>query len=186
MSAAALPRKRFTRDEVEHMLELGLFAGQRFELIDGDLIDKIGQLPPHANGIRRVSKLLRTIFGEDRVHAQLPMEVADDEQKYTVPEPDVAVMDEEGIDLESRHPHGGEMVLVVEVADTTLRYDMTGKRDLYARAVVPEYWVLNLKGRKLVVHRNPKQGKYTSTTALTPRDSVSIAGNSLRIADMLP
>ena len=67
-----------------------------------------------------------------------------------------------------------------------LRYDMTGKRDLYARAGVPEYWVLDLKGRKLVVHRNPEQGKYTSTTTLSSRDSVSIGGQSTRVAGMLP
>jgi len=52
----------------------------------------MGQLPPHANGIHRVAKLLRKIFGEDGVHIQRPIEVARDEQKYTIPEPDVAVM----------------------------------------------------------------------------------------------
>jgi len=78
------------------------------------------------------------------------------------------------------------MMLVVEVADTTLSSDLTIKRDLYARAGVPEYWVLNMKGRKLIVHRDPKDGKYASTTTLTSRDTVSIAGQSIRIADMLP
>jgi Uma2 family endonuclease len=186
MSAAALPRKRFTRDEVEQMIELGLFPGQRLELIDGDLIDKMGQLPPHANGIHRLAKLLRAYFGEDRVYVQRPVEVAEDERRHTDPEPDLAVMAGTGADLESRHPRGSELILVVEVADTSLRYDSTGKRDLYARAGVPEYWVLDIKAKRLLVHREPRNGQYTSITALTAGDSVTIGGHSIRVDEMLP
>ena len=168
------------------MMNAGLFAGQRFELIDGDLIEKMPQLPPHANGIRCLSKLLSAVFGEDRVQAQLPIEVAPGEQKYTVPEPDLAVMAESAIDLENRHPRGNELALVIEVADTSLRYDANGQRDLFARAGVPEYWVWDLKGRKLIVHRNPKRGKYTSQATLTSRDTVTIEGHAIRVAGMLP
>ena len=114
------------------------------------------------------------------------MEVAEVDRKYNFSELDLAVHAEPKFTLGKRHPRGDEMVLVVEVADTTLRGDSAVKRDLYARAGVPEYWVLNIKGRKLIVHRNPKQGKYTSVTSLTARDTVSIASQSIRVADMLP
>jgi hypothetical protein len=66
-------RKRFARSEVESMLELGLFEGQRYELIEGDLIDKMGQHPPHAYAIRLVVAWLVRFFGIERVRVQLPI-----------------------------------------------------------------------------------------------------------------
>ena len=186
MSAAALPRVRFTRDDVDQMMDAGVFAGRRFELIDGDLIDKMGQKPPHADAIESLLDLLFGVFGPRRVRVQAPLEVSAADQKFNFPEPDLSVRAEPRGRSAKRLPRGDEMVLVVEVADTTLIADSTIKRDLYARAGVPEYWVLNLKARKLIVHRNLKQGKYATTASLTARDTVSIAGQSIRIADMLP
>jgi Uma2 family endonuclease len=186
MSAAALPRKRFTRDEVEQMAGLGLFDGQRLELIDGDLIDKMGQNPPHACAIQFLLDLLFEVYGRRRVRVQAPLEIAVADRQYNFPEPDLSVLASAKFPAGKRHPRGDETVLVVEVADTTLRGDSTLKRDLYARAGVPEYWVLNVKGKKLVVHRSPNQGKYSSTIVLTARDAVSIDGKSVRVADMLP
>jgi Uma2 family endonuclease len=186
MSAAALPRVRFTREDVNQMTDAGLFADRRFELIDGDLIDKMGQKPPHAEAIELLLDLLFEAFGPRRVRVQAPLEVSDADQKYNFPEPDLSVRAQPRARGSKRLPCSHEMMLVVEVADTTLSSDLTIKRDLYARAGVPEYWVLNMKGRKLIVHRDPKDGKYASTTTLTSRDTVSIAGQSIRIADMLP
>jgi Uma2 family endonuclease len=186
MSAAALPRKRFTRDEVEQMAGLGLFAGQRLELIDGDLIDKMGQSPPHAGAIQFLLDCLAEVFALRRVRVQAPLEITVADRRYNFPEPDLSVLASARFPAGKRHPRGDETVLVVEVADTTLRGDSTLKRDLYARAGVPEYWVLNVKGKKLVVHRNSKQGKYSSTTVLTARDSISVGGQPIRIAELLP
>jgi Uma2 family endonuclease len=186
MSAAALPRKRFTRDEVDQMTALGLFADQRLELIEGDLINKMGQHPPHTAGLQYLLELLAEIFGLRRVRSQLPMEVALEDRRYNFPEPDLAVIAEMTFPIGERHPAGGDTLVVVEVADSTLRGDLTIKRDLYARAGVPEYWVLNVKDRKLVVHREPRDGKNTTIETLGSSESVSIAGHSLRVADMLP
>ena len=71
MSADILPRKRFTRAEVERMIDAGVLEDRRFELIDGDLIDKTGQKPPHSFTIRLVMKWLAGLFGPDRVQVQL-------------------------------------------------------------------------------------------------------------------
>jgi Uma2 family endonuclease len=176
---------RFTREAVDQMTAAGVFADRRFELLDGDLINKLGQSPPHADAIPLLLKLLARLFDLARVRVQAPMEVAPGDRTYNFPEPDLCICAEPMADLGKRHPRGDEMVLVIEIADTSLRSDLTIKRDLYARAGVPEYWVLNVKARKLVVHRNPKHGKYTSTTTLIAGDTVSIAGQSIRVADML-
>src|SRR6266436_6727361 len=105
-TAEALPRKRFTRDEVERYVEAGFFDGQRFEIIDGDLLDKMGQKPPHAMGIRLIQAwltkmgqnppnamgigltrvCLQRILGGDRVQSQLPIETAGADRERSLPE----------------------------------------------------------------------------------------------------
>jgi Uma2 family endonuclease len=186
-----LPRKRFTRSEVDQMLESGIFAGQRFELIDGALIDKSGQKPPHASTIQRCLELLATIFGLARVRVQLPMEAGTVDREWSVPEPDLAVLAEAKPDFSRRHPNGRELTLLIEVSDTTVRHDATRKRDLYARAGVPEYWVHDLNGRRLIVHRgvNEETGQYASIRSYEENEAVaveSLANQSVTVCALLP
>jgi Uma2 family endonuclease len=190
-SGPPLPRKRFTRSEVEQMLDAGLFAGQRFELIDGDLIDKMGQNPPHASAIQLCMVLLMKIFGAERVRVQLPIEAGPVDHERSVPEPDLAVLGEAKPDFSRRHPSGRELALLVEVADTTLRHDALTKRDLYARAGVPEYWVLDLNTRRLIVHRelDMDNGQYVSIQSYADDEAVGIGpspSQSISVSSLLP
>lgn len=167
-----LPRKKFTREEVNRLLEEGFFVGQRFELIDGDLIDKMGQDPPHARAIRRLMVLLASAFGIERVMVQLPIEAGPRDSKWSQPEPDLAVLANEGVNLSARHPDGHELALAVEVADSSVRHDANRKRDMYANAGVPEYWVLNINARRLLVFRNLQNGAYAESLVLSEADIV--------------
>lgn len=168
------------------MQAAGLFTGLRYELIQGDLIDKMSQNPPHANAVRLVNARLAAIYGASRVQCQLPIEVAPTDQQWSLPEPDLAVLAAGDVSPESlyqtRHPRGDETALVVEVADTTLRHDLTAKRDLYARAGVPEYWVLDITGRRLIIHRAPADGEYAVTLTLSEQESAG----GLLVSDLLP
>lgn len=168
------------------MLDAGLFAGQRFELIDGDLIDKIGQNPPHSHALRLLNAWLTKIFGVERVQVQQPAEAATAEQERSLPEPDLAVLVELKADYRQRHPRGDELVLAIEVADTTARYDATTKRDLYARAGVPEYWVLDISGRRLIVHRNLSHGKFEQIESVPENSVVSLGGTQIPVSELLP
>ena len=85
-----LRRKRFTRDEVDHLSATGFFQGQRYELIDGDLYDKMGQNLPHAGVIRRLLTLLPKAYPAFLVQAQLPIEVSVGDRDRSLPEPDIA------------------------------------------------------------------------------------------------
>jgi Uma2 family endonuclease len=169
----APPRKRFTVSEVERMLEVGLFAGQRLELIDGDLIDKMGQNPPHAFAIGLVLAWLSKICESERIRVQLPMQAGGPDRDRSLPEPDLAVLLDAKDDYRRRHPRGDELLLIVEVADTSVQYDASTKRDLYARAGVPEYWVLDVGGRQLIVHRRPVGGQFTLIQTFSEHDSVA-------------
>jgi Uma2 family endonuclease len=166
------------------MLDSGIFAGQRFELIDGDLIDKMGQNPPHATAIKRCMKELIKTFGIDLIRVQLPMEAGAVDRERSVPEPDLAVLMAEKPDFGRRHPSGSELRLVVEVSDTTARYDSTTKRDIYARAGVPEYWVLDLNNRRVLAHREldiPK-AEYLSIQSYGETETVS----GITVSSILP
>jgi len=188
IAEAAPPRKRFTREEVELLAETGVFAGQRYELIDGDLIDKMGQSPPHVFAIQLLLRWLAGLFEGDIIRVQHPMEAAPGDHERNLPEPDVAVLRERKIEHQSRHPRGDEMLLVIEVSDTTAAFDRSRKATLYARAGVPEYWVLDLNGRMLVVHREPDGAQYRQTFLHPPEEAVSFPGRSetIRVGDILP
>ena len=186
MSAAIIqpPRKRFTRSEVDQMLDTGIFGGQRFELIDGDLIDKMGQNPPHATAIELCMEMLIQIFGIKLVRVQLPMEAGAADRERSMPEPDLAVLVERKPDFSRRHPNGDELSLVIEVADTTFRSDSTTKRDLYARAGVPEYWVLDINSRRVLVHRqlDTQTAAYAGIQSYAENETVS----AIAVSSILP
>jgi Uma2 family endonuclease len=188
IAEAAPARKRFTREEVDRLAETGVFAGQRYELIDGDLVDKMGQNPPHVSAIQLVLKCLARLFEVDMIRVQHPLEAAPGDRERSLPEPDVAVLRERSIEHQSRHPRGDEMLLVIEVSDTTAAFDRSRKATLYARAGVPEYWVLDLNGRMLVVHREPDGTQYRQTFLHAPEETISVPGRSeiIRVQDILP
>ena len=182
-------RKRFTREQVYRMLNACVFDGQRFELIDGELIDKMGQNPAHASTIARVMNLLLELFNSRRVRVQLPIEVSGPDHDWSEPEPDLAVLAEHltNEDFEDGHPNEQDLTLLVEIAGTSAKYDSTRKRDLYARAGVPEYWVLDIARGVLHVQRNPSAaGGFAESKTLNRNQSVQIGGAKLAVAKMLP
>ena len=181
-------RKRFTRQEVERLLDLGFFDGQRYELIDGELFDKMGQNPPHAETIQNLTEILGRIFGNRLLRIQLPMEASGEDRDRSIPEPDVAVLRERKPEFKRRHPRGDELLFLVEVADSSSRFDLGRKAQIYAAAGVQEYWVIDLK-RSVVDRRcQPVAGVYRLLQSFSPGESVPLAGSAEGIAvnDILP
>jgi Uma2 family endonuclease len=182
-------RKRFTRSDVARLTDAGVFEGQRYELIEGDLIDKMGQNPPHAGTVRLVLIWLAAAFGLPAVRCQLPIEVASEDQERNEPEPDLAVIANPATDPFTRHPRGDELLLLVEIADTTARFDRTVKRALYGRALVREYWVLDLPARALFVHRHPSGGSYRQVIRLSEDETVAPESRPdavVKVSELLP
>jgi Uma2 family endonuclease len=187
-SELTLPRKRFTRTEVDHLIDSGFFVGQRYELIDGDLIDKMGQSPPHAFTIGLVLNWLASFIPTRQIQIQMPIHTAGEDYDRSVPEPDLAVLSEFKAEYQRRHPRGDEVLLVVEVSDTTAAFDLSRKAVPYARAGVPEYWVLDLTRRMLVVHRQSDGKLYRHIQMYSGHDIVSMQGRSesVRVDAILP
>jgi Uma2 family endonuclease len=105
------------------------------------------------------------------------------------PEPDIAIVVGEEDRYDFDHPQPADIVLLVEVSDTTLRFDRGKKRSAYARAGIVEYWILNILKRQIEVHRDPRGSRYRSVTILHEQDTVSPLGAphaTVRVADLLP
>jgi Uma2 family endonuclease len=177
--------------EYDRLVELGIFAGERLELLDGVLVVREPQGSPHAAMVGQVGDVLRVAFGAEwHVRLQAPVALDDDSE----PEPDVAVVAGAFRDYLGDHP--SRPVLVVEVAESSLRLDRRMKSGLYARARLREYWIVNLVDRVLEVHRDPEptaeapyRAAYASVEVLRPPATVSpLAAPHARVlvADLLP
>ena len=152
MSESAIRTRRWSRVEYDKLIEEGIFQpGERLELLAGQLVVREPQGTPHATGIRLVTRALRDVFQAGIWIVDMRLPVALDEESE--PEPDVTVTAGDLRDFLSSHP--ARPVLVVEVAETRLALDREEKGSLYARARVPEYWILNLRDRLLEVYRQP-------------------------------
>jgi len=182
-----LPRHRWTRDDVQRMLDLGLLdPSGRYELIEGEVIEKMGQNERHVFVCIQIIKALLAVFGPDRVRPAAPVNVNTNND----PEPDAAVVKGTVRDYLGRGtPHARDMELVVEVSDTTLIWDRGGKAEIYARAGVPEYWVVDINARALLVFRQPFAGRYTLVLTVTETESVSALAApdaTISVKDLLP
>ncbi len=172
MTIAEPITRRFTRDEYYRMAEIGLFEGQRVELIQGEIIAISPQNNPHALACAIINGWLGRSLGEHfTVRCQLPLVASND----TEPEPDFAVLTGSA---ESQTEHPTTALLVIEVMDTSVTHDRR-KAHLYASRQVPDYWILNLAKRQLEVIRGPAPHAdspfghhYASRTTFNPDQSV--------------
>ena len=146
---------RFDAETYGRIVESGALDDLRVELVDGWIVDMSPPSPPHSAPIVRLTHLLDG--GESFLRVQLPLHVADD----SVPQPDIALTGSEG-DWD-HHPTTAQ--LVVEVAVSSHRLDRGRKAELYAAAGVPEYWVVDVPGSAVEVHRDPRPaGGYGTVT----------------------
>ena len=190
----ASPRRRLlTVAEFDCAWAQGVYGPEeRLELIEGEVIEKVSpQESPHATSTNLSGKAAERAFSEDyHIRAQLPLVFG----PHNKPEPDVAVVTGSIRDYSRAHPITA--VLVIEVSDSTLRYDRTTKAGIYARAGIEDYWILNVIDRVLEVHRQPAAmtdmplghgyrsiTRYTETEAVSP---LAAPGSSILVADLLP
>ena len=168
MSGVAIPVKRWTRDEYQTIFNAGLLGdGKHYELLEGLIVEKMPQGRKHALSILQCQEWLEGVFGKRHVQSQMPS-VSD---KNGEPEPDVAVFAKRWQEYEDSPP-ASEARLFVEVTNTTQTEDRQIKRRMYARAGVPDYWILDVNRRTLTVHRSPLGDDYASITTLTEAQTV--------------
>jgi Uma2 family endonuclease len=150
------PTRKFTADEYERLVELGIFGeNERLELIDGDIVEMTPIGNGHAVCTANLNELFVLGLGKRAlVWGNGPARVAID----SVPEPDLALLRRRSYKTGSPRPT--DVLLIVEVADSSLRYDRTTKLRLYSRAGIAEYWIVGVEGEWIEVHRSPEGDRY--------------------------
>ena len=185
MSSSTVRRRRWTREEFERIVDAGGFGPEdRIELLDGEIWEMTPQGSRHAAVCGQVADVLRKAFGDDcTVRGQSPIALDDASE----PEPDVAVVRGSQFDYVDEHPR--EVLLLVEVSESSLSHDRGRKLAAYARNGVPEYWLLDLTAARLEVYRDPTGDSYASRSVLAPGDTVSplrAPRSVIDVADLLP
>jgi Uma2 family endonuclease len=191
MAQTPLSIRRWKRTEYDRLVELGIFDGEPLELIAGQLIVAEPQGSYHAGVINVIADVLRAALPMGlAVRVQSPIALDEDSE----PEPDVAVVSGGNADYLAAHPE--RPLLLVEVADSSLRFDRREKESLYARGGVQDYWIANLVDRVLEVHRTPIQDdaavygwSYQTVERLIPGATVALlALPSIRlgVSELLP
>lgn len=185
---AAPNRIRWTRRQYHAIRDAGILQG-RDELIEGEILSKTGQNRPHVIVIVLLCEWLRQLFGGAFVQAQGPIQTSTSDSDISEPEPDIAVTVRPATAYLERLPTPSDLALVVEVSDTTLRFDRSTKAVLYARSGICEYWIVDIAGRQLFVHRQPAAEGYLEITAYSAEERIATLSHpdvSVCVADLMP
>jgi Uma2 family endonuclease len=191
-TVSGIRRRRWTAKEFYRLLELGFFKGQRVQLINGEILQMAAQKNYHALGIKLTEDALVAAFGPGFwIRNQMSIDL----HPYSVPDPDLAVITGAPRTHDPAY-NPTTALLIVEISESTLRFDRGPKLSLYARVNIAEYWILNLVDRQLEVYRDPGPDPsrrygygYATTLVLAVGDKVSpLAAPSAQIAvvDLLP
>lgn len=184
--------RKWTRVEYDRLVEAEILGPEdRIELLGGQMVVKEPQYSPHATAIQLVQRTLERAFGPGwSVRPQMPIALDDESE----PEPDVAVVPGDPRDYRDAHPE--RPVLIVEVSLSRLGFDREHKGSLYARAGLPDYWIVNIPDRRLEVYREPmpdaaasfgwRYGRVTTLGAESRARPLARPDVDILVADLLP
>jgi Uma2 family endonuclease len=176
----------FSVDDYYRMADAGVFPiGARIELIEGEVIEMSPIGNRHAGCVNRLGMLLNREAGDRAIVAvQNPVRLSD----FSEPQPDIALLKPRDDYYSNAHPTPADVLLIVEVSDTTVEYDRRVKLPLYARAGIPETWLMVLPKDLIEVHSQPVNGKYQKVQRLKRGKmlvSPTVAGLSFKVDDLL-
>lgn len=182
-----MTRRRFTVDEYERMGEAGILGeDDRVELLDGEIVEMTPIGSRHAATVNRLNALFARRLGSvAQVGIQNPIWLGDNSE----PQSDLVLLRPRSDFYAAGHPTPADILLLVEVADSSLRVDRLVKIPLYAEAGVSEVWLIDLEQSRILVHRDPSERSYLTVTethsdeSLTP---LAFPEQSFALKDILP
>ncbi|MBD2447642.1 Uma2 family endonuclease [Nostoc sp. FACHB-152] len=159
--------KRFTLNEYHQLTEIGFFhEDDHIELINGEIIQMVSKGTAHATCVRNLLRELPKLIGEKAtLQCQDPISLPSNSE----PEPDFAIVQNQDDNYLSAHPSPADVLLVMEVADSSLSYDQDVKIPLYAQAGISDYWIFNLFDSHLECYSEPYQDNYSKYGYLNKR-----------------
>lgn len=166
-------RRLFTADEYQRLGEVGiLHEDDHVELVDGDIVQMSAVGSRHCAGVDRLVVLMQRCFGARGIgRVQSPVRL----NQYSEPEPDIAMLKPRADFYASAHPTGDDILLIIEVAETSVRYDREVKGPLYARSGVPEFWLVDLSNDSIEVFTQPRAHGYGSSRTVKRGERLWIA-----------
>ncbi len=178
---------RFTVAEYHRIAEVGILGeDSRVELIRGQIVDKAPIGPPHLGMVNRLTRLLPGVLaGRGILSVHNPVRLDDGSE----PEPDVVVLKPRADDYATATPCPPDVLLLIEVADTSLDDDRGIKLPLYAENGIAECWIVNLIDRVVEVYRQPRNGRYADDRRLGPGEILGIEllpGVALPVVELFP
>lgn len=181
-----VPRRRLSVRDYHAMGEAGILRREdRVELIEGELIEMSPVGAPHVARLMVMNELLAPqLAGRAVVSVQSPIHLGE----FNEPEPDIALVRPPARRYLDALPAPADIFLLIEVADSTLRYDSTVKAALNARHGIAEYWVVDIAGGAVLLHRGPTEQGYSEARRATVGETLeplALPGLRLAVADML-
>jgi Uma2 family endonuclease len=179
LDAVQIKRLRLTVEQYHRMLEAGVIAPDaRVELIEGNVVEMAAIGPRHHAAAIRLARLLaQTLDGRAVVSTKLSIQL----DEMTETRPDLTIYKPRHDFRANALPTGADALLVIEISDTKLDYDVRVKGPLYARHGVPAYWIFDLPARALRYYRAPRGDAYTEVMALETPDVVTLPGLNIRV-----
>jgi Uma2 family endonuclease len=182
-------RYRISVAKYEAMVASGAFTKHdRFELIEGTLVEKMTKNPPHSVSLVLCQGALdRALLPGWHTRPEQPVSIPNRDSE---PEPDVTVVRGQVRDYLDHHPGPADVALIVEVADSSLADDRA-MAATYGGGGIPVYWIVNVAGRQLEVYANPVGGQYPAPVILAETESVDLVIDGqvlgrIAVADLLP
>jgi Uma2 family endonuclease len=159
---------------------------RRMELINGEIVDMMPPGPFHSSSSSKVNRVVAKKTGDEFiVRCQEPVRI----NRNNEPQPDIAVVKPRKDEYALAHPGPDDVLLVIEISDSSLEFDLNTKRQTYAKAEIAEYWVLDVNARELHVFLCPWQGDYTEHATFCGEDEVqctTIRDLKVRVNELLP
>ena len=177
-----------TLAEYERMCKAGVFEPEaRVELIRGEIVDMAPIGPEHENSVARLNRLLTRLV-EDAGFVWPQGNAIRLPNSDSRPQPDITILRWRDDFYSGKRPTAEDVILLVEVSDSSLAYDRGSKRALYAEAGVAEYWVVNLVDKVVEVYTNPSGGAYQSLRTVQRDETLPLPGGltgGIAVADVL-
>jgi Uma2 family endonuclease len=179
-------RKRFTVDEYYRMAEAGILGPtDRVELIEGEIVEMSPIGDRHAMAVNRATMVFARSLG-DKVVVSVQNAVRID--RHNEPQPDVVLIRPREGFYGVRHPRPEDVVLLIEISDTSVQYDRNVKLPIYARSGIREVWIVDLNKDAIHVHREPTTGVYALVETKARGESLSpqaFSGFAINVDDLL-
>lgn len=163
-------KRRFTTEEYYKMAEAGIFGeDDQVELLHGEIFEMSPVGNPHMACVKRLNVLLSPLNKEFVISIQDPISI----DQFSEPEPDVAVLKYRQDFYQYQKPKPADVILLIEVADTSLEKDQKIKIPLYAYAGIPEVWLVDLQENKIIVYTEPVGAEYRQSRQYFPGEMVN-------------